>query len=1124
MENQKNYKEFGLSSWAIDNRTTIFIFTIVITLMGLNSFNTLPKESFPEIAIPTIYVSTFYPGTSPPDIENLITRKIEKEIKSIKDIREITSSSKQDYSSIIVEFETNVDIKEAKRNVQEAVDRANSELPADLPAEPAVQDINLSEIPIMFVNISGNFDNETLKKYAEMAQEEIETLGEITRVDIVGALDKEVQVNVDLYKMESTSVSFGDVESSIANENIIISGGEIDYRNQAISLRLNSEFESLEEIRNLVVRSGRGNSAYLRDIATIELGYKERESYSRLDGKPVLTLNVIKKSGENLVAAAHKIREIIKKLENSRFPEGLTVTVSSDQAIQIENTLQELTNTIIIGFILVTLVLMFFMGVRDALFVGLAIPLASFIAFIILPFIGFTLNMVVLFSFIMALGIVVDNAIVVIENTYRILNEEKLPIVDAAKKAAGEVIGPVFSGTLTTMAPFLPLVFWPGTTGEFMFFLPITLLITLGASLIVAYVINPVFAVSFMTPDDPDEKTNYIRLGIYSAVIALIAILFHLGGSTLVGNLLLFVAVFIWINALVLKPVIRIFQTVVIPAVKNVYRGILAWSLRGWNPLWVVLATIVLFIMSVALFSVRSPQVIYFPEAEPNFVYVYNTMPIGTNIETTDSITHELERRVNKVIGQNNPIVKSVVTNVAVGAGDPMEFDPTANPNKSKVSVEFVEFKKRGGISTTSYLSQIREAVKGIPGTEVIVDRESGGPPTDAPVNIEVVAEDFNELIKVSQGLRSYLDSINIPGVEELKSNLQLGKPELLVNVNREKASQLGMSSGQIGSAIRTALYGKEASKFRDNEDDYPIQVRLDKKYRENLSALLDMRVSFMDMASGRFKSVPISAVADVKFSSTYGGINRTDLEKSVTITSNVLEEYNVMEVNADVSYWLDMFKKSRNLPSTIEVKQGGETQDQAETAEFLGGAFLASVLFIVIILVTQFNSVTNVFIILSQVFFSLIGVLLGYAVTGMDLSVLMAGVGIVALAGIVVNNGIILLDYFDILQRRGYGFKESIIEGGAVRFTPVLLTAFSTVLGLVPLAIAMNLNFETLFTRLDPQLFFGGDSAAFWGPLSLTIIFGLIFATIVTLIIVPVMYYLLGTFKEWLKEKLKGL
>lgn len=1119
---QNSFKEFIVSSWAIDNRVTIFLLTLVIIAAGLTSFNALPKENFPEIQWPVIFVATPYPGTSAGDVENLVTRKIEKEIKGIEGIKEINSTSVQDYSSVFVEFETNVDLDEAKREVEEAVNRAKSDLPNDLPNDPAVNDINLSEIPIMFLNVSGPFDNVTLKRYAEDLQDEIEQQlsKEILRVDLVGALEREVQVNVDLYRMQAASVALGDIEQSIGNENVIISGGELELNSQTMAVRLNGEFENVSEISNLVVRGAKGNSVYLHEIADVIDGFKERESYARLDGNPVLTLNIIKKAGENLVDASDKLKVIVDDMLETKFPDNLSVIVSADQSTLTRNTLGELTNTIIIGFILVTLVLMFFMGVRDALFVGLAVPLSSFIAFSVLPILGFSLNLVVLFSFILAMGIVVDNAIVVIENTYRIFNEEDLSISKAAKKAAGEVIVPVFSGTLTTVCPFLPLLFWPGPVGEFMGFLPAVMIITLFASLFVAYVINPVFAAAFMRKDDPDAGIPHKTVWMYIGSMIVLGVLFHIGNSATFGNFLFFMAGFVLLNAYVLRFAIRWFQGTVIPAFKRAYKGTLRWSLN--HPGLVIAGSLLTVILTMGGIQVAGIKFIQFPANDPNFAFVYIELPSGIDIEVTDSVTSILEKRVEESLGEDNPLVRSVITNVAIGAGDSNSFDQGSSAsNKGKITIEFVGVKERDGRSTMAVLEDIRAATKGIPGAKVTVGQDENSPPGSAPIEILLTSEEFEDLMVVSEDLFQYLDSLNIPGIEQFKWDVDEKKNEILIDVDRQKASQLGISSAQIGMTVRTGLFGKEVSKFRTNEDEYPIQLRLQERYRRQFSNLLDMNITYIDMADGQFKSVPISSVADIRYSSSYGGINRTELEKSVQITSNVLSEFNVNDIAAEVEYSVSNFLKQGRTVKGVNIEVGGQTKDQAEEGAFLGGAFLAAIIFIFMILVVQFNSLSSVLIIMSQVLLSSVGVFLGHVVMGMDFSVVLSGVGMVVLAGIVVNNGIILLDYIEIQRKNGMELKDAIIEGGTTRFTPVFLTAASTVLGLVPLAISLNVNFATLLSDLDPQIFFGGDSASFWQPFAWSIIFGLTFATVVTLVFVPVVYYLVKRFENWLNTTL---
>lgn len=1118
-----SFRQFFASSWAIDNRVTIFLLTAVIMLAGLVSYQIVPKENFPEVAFPIILVSTPYPGTSSQDMENLVTRNLEKELKGLEGIKEITSTSVQDFSTIIVEFETNVDLNQAKLDVQEAVDNAGSNLPGDLPADPMVIEANVSEVPIMFLNVSGNYDQVSLKKYAEELQDKIEELQEIQRVDLVGAPEREIQINVDVYKMEAASISFGDIEQAIAGENVIISGGELNINNRKVSVRLDGEFRSVEEISKVVVRSSTGNALYLADIAEIKDGFKETESIARVNGEPGLTLNIIKKPGENLLDAAGRIDEIILELKQSRFPDGVSITKLADQSILTANTLNELINTIVFGFILVTIVLMFFMGVRDALFVGLAVPLSSFIAFSTLPILGYTMNMVVLFSFILAMGIVVDNAIVVIENTYRIFHEEGLPLIAAAKKAAGEVIGPVFAGTLTTICPFLPLLFWPGPVGEFMSFLPVVMIITLFSSLFVAYVINPVFAVSFMKRGEKENKTatNWKNVLFYAGGSILAAIISYLVGARTFGNILVILLFFVLLNTFVLRHVIHSFQNGFLPRIKNAYKSLLAWSLEGWHPYATIGAVLVFLFGSMAIIGSSRINFIQFPVPQPNFVYIYSELPIGTDIHVTDSVNKIIEAKAMEVVA-GNPDIKSVITNIALGAGDPMDFDQTtAQPHKGKVTVEFVPVKERKSKATIEVLNDMRAQMVGIPGAKITVAQDIQTPPGSEPVEVNLKAEDFNELMEVSQDLYAYLKGANIPGVEQLKWDVVEKRPEIQIQINRQKAQELGISSGQIGMNIRTALFGKEISTYRANEEEYPIQLRVQESFRGDISSLLNMRVSFMDMATGSFKSIPMSSVADISYASNYGGINRTDLEKSVKIYSNILSTHNEVEVYEEMAYWVDAYKKAKDPNRGVSITAGGIALDQQEEMGFLGLAFGAAVILIFMILVTQFNSFTNVLIILSQVLLSVVGVFLGHALTGMDFSAVLSGVGIVVLSGIVVNNGIILLDFFHLMAKQGKSLKESVIEGGAIRFTPVLLTASSTVLGLVPLAISLNLNFGTLISRFDPQIFFGGDSSVFWEPLSWSIIYGLSFATIITLLVIPVIYYLTKQAESWLAQKL---
>jgi multidrug efflux pump len=1115
-------KDFAITRWCLENKTTVYLFTSIISLAGLFVYFTMPKEQFPEIAMPTIIISTIYPGASPSDIETVITKPIEKQVKAASGVTKIKSNSIQDFSLITVEFGADVTSQIAKQRVSDAVDKALSALPTDRKQDPSVQAVNFSEFPIMNINLAGNYSLKKLKNYADQLKDEIESLPEITRVDIVGALDREVQINLDLYKMQATGVSFYDIQSSIQGQNINISGGELNVDDVRRNLRVVGEFKDINQLNNIIIRSSTGATLRLQEIAEIKDGFAEKQSYARLDGKTVITLNVVKRGGENLITAAAEIKNIIKKYEETKFPDGLRVSLTNDGSERTQVELNDLMNTVILGFIFVVLVLMFFMGVQDAIFVGLSVPLSTLVTFVLFPIIGglmgivFTLNTMVLFAFLLGLGIVVDDAIVVIENAHRVYNEDKkLTRNQAISYAAGEVFVPVLTGTLTTIAPFLPLLFWPGIVGEFMKFLPLTLIITLFASLFVAYIMNPVFASSSLKRVEEhaneDKSFRAIRTPlIILVVLTIIGYLIHRG----FGNLFAFITILFLFNHYILTPHIIVpFQENVFPRLKNGYRKLIAWVITGARPYWLFVGVIGMFVGTIILTGIVKPKSVFFPSGDPDFVYVYCVMPQGTDAAKTNETMKQLEERVYGVIGKNSPIVASVITNIGINAGDPFNPDRTIVPHKGKITVAFKSAEERvhHGISTSDILAKIRERVKGIAGAQVTAEPENNGPPTGKAVTIDIAGEDFDQLVKTTAKVKNAIVKSGIQGIEELKSDLVLNKPEIIVDIDRERAAREGISTAQIAMQIRGALFGTEVSKFRDDKDDYPIMVRLKQDDRAQIEKLLAMNIVYRDMnLGGVLRQVPLSALTSIKYSTTYSGINRKNLERVVTLSSDVLGGFNPNEVNAQIQEVVD----GLDIPSGYTIKLGGEQEEQMKSMQFLGVAFLGAILLIFLILVLQFNSLSKPFIIFFTVIFSLIGVLLGFMITGKTISIIMTGVGIFALAGIVIKNGILLIEFTEELRTRGIGTREALIEAGAARLTPVLLTASACILGLVPLAIGMNINFLTLFSDFDAQFFIGGFSAVFWGSLAFTIIFGLSFSTLLTLIMVPAMYWIIERFK----------
>jgi multidrug efflux pump len=1157
----KKFKQFKPTSWAVDNKTVIYIMAGIITFIGMYQFNTLPKEQFPDIVMPTVSVTTIYVGNSPKDIENLVTRPIEKQLKGISGakVKKITSTSQTDYSLIIVEFDSDVKTELAKLKVKDAIDKAKTDLPNDLTSQPNAQEFAFSEMPIMFVNVSGDYDGVKLKEYAEKLQDRFEELSELTRAEIVGAPEREIQINADPYKMQAASISFTDIENAVNRENHDITGGLIEVGDMKRTIKVKGQFTSALDLQNIIVRSSsRGASLYLKDIAELKDTIKQKESYARLDGKNVVTLNIVKRSGENLIIAAGKVKDIVKQMKDGEeLPKNLNVVITGDQSKTTATSFNDLVNTIIIGFILVLLVLMFFMGVTNAFFVALSVPLSIFVAFMFLPLgniiIGtpITLNFIVLFALLFGLGIIVDDAIVVIENTHRIYNNGKVNIVRSAKEAAGEIFIPVLAGTATTLAPFFPLLFWKGIIGKFMIYLPTMLILTLAASLIVAFIFNPVFAVSFMKPEgkEHEEKKSLIfkKWWFWAAII--MGVIFNLmafvidSGNTYLegtrlfteivdkknslhgyGNFLLFMALLAVLNRYVFRNIIHTFQDRILPGLMRRYEKLLRWVLQGTRPAWLLVSLFLLFPISVVLLMARGNKSTFFPSGDPNFIYVYLKLPVGTSIKKTDSVLRVLETRVQKVLAKELPtqpggIVESVIANVANSANNPRDNNRSVQPNLGRIQVSFIEFEKRDGKKTKPFLDNIRLAMKGIPGASIEVGQEDGGPPTDPPVNIEIVGDEYDEIAKVATSLSNYLDTNQIKGIENLHTDVDLNSPEITVNIDREKAMAQGLSTGQIGMELRTAVFGKEVSKLKDGEDEYKIQLRTADLLRNNITDLMNLRITFMDMNTMGIKSIPVGAVATIDYTNTSGAIARKNVKRTIQLQSNVLDQSMVQGVNAELASKIADFKNITKIPASVTIRQSGQSEQEAETSKFLGMALLGALALIFLILVLQFNALSKPFIVLTEIFFSIIGVLLGYAFTGMTIATIMLGVGIIGLAGIVIKNGILLIEFTDELRGRGMRMREAAIQGGKIRIIPVLLTALATMLGLLPLAVGFNINFVTFFQHLNPHIFFGGDSVVFWGPLSWTIIFGLIFAFFLTLIMVPSMYIIAERLKRPMEQ-----
>ena len=1144
-------KEFGLSSWAINNKTTIYVMMVLIFFLGVSSYFNMPRENFPEIKETKIYISSVFPGNTAEDIEKLITDPLEEKLKTVSNVVEITSTSQEDYSIVIVEFDESISVNQAKQKIKDEVDSQTSG--EDWPTfngakvEPNVFELSMSEeIPILNINISGDYPVYKLKEFGEYLQDEIEDLTEIKKVDIRGAQDKEVEVAVDIYKMMAAQVSFNDIAGAIQNGNMTMSAGNLITSGQRRTIRILGEINTPLELGDFVVKSEKGNSIYLKDIAKISFKDKDKTTYAREFGEEVVMLDVKKRVGKNMVAAATQIYEIVEKAKTTVFPTNLKVTVTNDQSTKTIGQVDDLVNNIIFGVILVVVVLMFFLGFKNAVFVGFAIPMSMFMSLMILNALGYTLNTMILFGLIMGLGMLVDNGIVVVENVYRLMDEEGMNKVEAAKKGIGEIAFPIIISTATTVAAFIPLGLWPGVMGQFMILLPITLSTVLGSSLFVAIFFNSVLVSQYMNIEDKNMPIKrIIIMTSIMAVLGLLVILFG-GAYSALGTLMLFTAIMLWVYRLFLRKWANSFQNKALPRLEKWYERQLKKALSGWKPYVLVAGTFALLIFAFVGFgkSLESQRtkVEFFPDNKPNQIIVYIEYPEGTDIEKTNLITKQIEQKVFTVLnsatymdGDHNFLVESTVSQVGEGAGNPQTDGGSAAemPHKGKITASMREFKYRRNEDSEILRQKVQTALVGIyPGVLISVEKDANGPPVGAPINIEIEGNDYKELIETAEQMRDYINTKSIAGIDELKIDVNRDKPGMQVIVDRKKAGELGVSSGQVGQQLRNSIFGAKAGVYKEDGEDYDIYVRFKKEDRYNTSAIFNQRITFKDQSSGRTKEIPVSSIAKQTNSSGFSAIKHKDIKRVVTIYSALTPGYT--DAAAVVGQIQREMQNFENLPNGIKIDYTGQIEEQNKQMKFLVGAFFTGLALIFFILIFQFNSVSKPGIIMLAIFLSFIGVFGGLVITGSSFVIMMTMMGIISLAGIVVNNGVVLLDYAQLLIDRrkiedgiaedAYlpldSLFESIVKAGRARLRPVLLTAITTILGLIPLAIGLNINFFSLFSEFNPHIYFGGDNVVFWGPLAWTVIYGLLIATFLTLIVVPILFFLITQFKMWLKNK----
>lgn len=1136
-ENKHHQKESFLSSWAVDNRTTVYVLTFIIVILGIFSFFSMPRESFPEVVQNNIYISTIYPGNSAEDVEKVITKELEDKFKNVSGVTKVTSNSFQDYCLIVVEFDSKLTVSEAKIRIKDKVDEAKGDqdwpnLDSGSKVEPSVFDLNISEeFPILNINLKGNYTKFTLKEFAEDIKDDLENIPEIKEATILGVDDNEVEVALDLFKMNAAGVSFDQVINSIKNENITISGGNLITEGNRKNVRIKGQISSPSELNNFVIKPG----VKIRDIAQVNFQEKEKTTYARESGEDVVMINLKKRAGTNMISAIEQAKEKIDLAKTTYLPKDLEISLTSDQSSAVEHQVNELANHILIGILLVMAVLSFSMGMKNALFVGTAIPLSMLIAFAILQMAGITLNTMVLFAMVMGLGMLVDDGIVVVDNVYANM-EKGLPRRLASKYGIGEIAFPVITSTLTTVFAFLPMLLWPGIMGEFMKYFPITISVTLMASLFVALVINASMTGGAMTLENKNISKNQAKK--YTIIFGVLIVVF--GILRLVTGIKYFLGVVtfsilaiaaIWLYKGFFHDRIEHFQHTFFPRLAETYQRFITNILVGKKPrnwfLGVLGVLVFSFILYGVMMGIGRSKVLFFPENIPKQTIVYMEYPQGTDITKTNSATKQVEGKILQVLNKykkpngENYMIESMVTSVGKGALNPQvdAGSQADTPYKSKITITYVEFNLRRGVNTADIMEDIRQAIPDIPGFTYSVEKDANGPPVGFPISIELKGDDYDELLGEANKMISFINTQNISGIENLQSDINKDSPELIIDIDRETAGNLGVSTAYTGITLRRALFGQDISTFKDVNEDYDIAVRLQRDQRRNTSILFNQPITLQG-PNGTVQ-VPMSTFATMKEENTFNKIKRKNNSRTIMLYSGVLKGYNSNEIVQKLQSSL----KNYQTPEGISYTFGGEQEEQGKNLNFLLFALFLAMSLVTSIIVFQFNSLSKTLIIMTTILLSFSGVFLGLSIFGMDFVILMTMMGIISLAGVVVKNGIVLMDFFVLkldekVAEKGVEthddleleeVKEIIVQSGKERLRPVLLTATTAILGLIPLAIGLNFDIASFLTTLNPHFSLGGDNVAFWGPLAWTIIFGLSFATFLTLIIVPVMFYIIS-------------
>lgn len=1073
-----------ISDTAIKKRTGVVVLAMIIIVAGLFSYFELPRENEPDITIPFVFISTTYRGVSPPDIETSVTIPIEKKLTGLEDVKEIKSVSSEGLSSISIEFTTETDIDYALQKVKDKVDEANSDLPSDLEDDPVVYEVNFSEMPIVVFSLSGTVDHARLKQIADDLADEIETVTGVLEVEVTGGREREIRVEFIPEKLAYFGLSPQEVEDRLRRENKNVSGGAMRMGDGRFKLRTPGELKTPDDFFHLLVGSRDGHPIFLSDVALVSDGFKEETSRSRIDGRNAVNISVKKRAGENIIKITDQIDTLLARLEPT-WPKGTKITKVMDKAEEIRLMVADLENNLMTGLVLVVMVLFLALGLRNAVLVSLAIPFSMFLSFIVLHVMGITLNMVVLFSLTLALGMLVDNAIVIIENIYR-FTSQGVDRVQAAMRATSEVAYPVIGSTVTTLAAFFPMIFWPGIMGEFMKYLPITLIITLSSSLFVAMVINPALASLLLKEGKRDFQSEDEKHGES-------------------------------LEEMCERPVEV--KGVILRSYKRFLEMVLA---HRFAMLFISFCLIALIFEAWILRVGLERPLEFFPDLDPSFMYVNMDMPEGADLALCDRIAKQVEMAVcdrDVASGQDYDYIdikkyeKSLnlkehrmkdgteylsvsnldnienvySTAVSVSEGASAIF---SGNTPSHVGVQFIDFNDRPHPSKRT-VEKIHKRIARIAGAKITIKEADAGPPTGPPVNIEISGEDFSILNRLAQAIKE--KAAQVPGIYDIQDDFEQGSPTIRLKIDRQKAALLGLSSAGVGKALKNAYNGVEVSTYREEDEDYDITVQLPPENRRNTDTLKNLLIASPD---GRL--IPLSTLADFEYTGSLGSIIRIDNERVITVKANVDEGKIPAAV---VRERIDEYLKTMDLPPGYRVQLTGEQEHQQESEDFLKKAFMVAVFLVSLVLITQFNSIGRPLIIMTAVILSLGGAFLGLAIFNMSFGIIMTGVGIISLAGVVVNNGIVLIDYINQLRDRGMTCRDAVVAAGCTRLRPVLLTAITTTLGLIPMVTGISYDFHVM------EISWMSESSQYWRSMAMAVIFGLMLATGLTLAVVPALY-----------------